>query len=136
MSLRQRIFVSIRYFIVQFLGYGIDIGGFLLLYEVWGLPPLAANLICKPLAAAFAFYFHRIFTFRVKGGPDLHWQIVRYIIVLLVNLQASSLLLVVLQRLHLPVTAAKVSADIICVGLTFLLMRYLVFRRATGAAGK
>ena len=117
-----------RYVGVQVIAYGIDMGGFLLLNTLLG--PLSANVLSKIVAGIFAFVAHRRVTFRVHGLSDGRTQLLKYALLLALNIPVSSgLLALLLPWLAPPDALAKLVSDIACVGLTFILSRHLVFTR-------
>lgn len=121
----------LRYTIIQLLAYVIDIGGFLLLLHAQLLPPVLANILGKLAAGVFAFFCHKRFTFRVGGGRGTAGQAARYFTLLALNIPLSSSLLA-LQLVWINDTAAaKIIADIVCVALTYLLSKYLVFSKSS-----
>lgn len=116
-----------RYLGVQVVAYSIDMGGFLLLTFV--LEPLPANVLSKIAAGIFAFIAHRRITFNVHGHSDGRTQLVKYALLLAVNIPISSGLLALLLPWLSPPTLAKFVSDVACLGLTFVLSRHLVFTR-------
>ena len=118
-----------RYLGVQVVAYGIDMGVFLLLTGLLATGPLWANVAAKIAAGAFAFVAHRRITFQTHGQPGSMAELLKYSLLLAANVPASSgLLWLLLPYLH-PPALAKLAADVGCVALTFLLSRYVVFRR-------
>lgn len=116
-----------RYLVVQVLAYGVDMGTFLLASTVFAWRPVAANVLAKILAGAFAFLAHRRITFETHGDGAARSQLLRYVALLALNVPlASGILALLLPLIGSPVVA-KVVADCICVGITFLLSRSLVF---------
>jgi putative flippase GtrA len=114
-----------RYLGVQVVAYGIDMGSFLLLSMLLG--PLMANVVSKILAGIFAFIAHRRVTFKVHGQGDGHTQLLKYALLIAVNIPLSSGLLAMLLPWIAPPALAKFTGDVACVGLTFVLSRYIVF---------
>jgi len=114
-----------RYLGVQVVAYGIDMGGFLLLSIVLG--PLTANVLSKIAAGIFAFIAHRRITFKVHGRGDGRKQLLKYALLLGLNIPLSSGLLALLLPWIAPAALAKLAGDVACVGLTFVLSRYVVF---------
>lgn len=119
----------LRYVGVQLVAYGIDMGSYLLLLVVGNLAPLWANLCSKICAGLFAFYVHRVFTFRLTQQQQEHSQIVRYFLLLALNIPLSSLLLALLLLAFPSAVLAKFVADVLCVFLTFWLSKRYVFTR-------
>lgn len=120
-----------RYIGVQVIAYGIDMGGFLLLNTLLG--PLFSNVLSKIAAGIFAFILHRRVTFKVHGHSDGRAQLLKYSLLLAVNVPLSSGLLALLLPWIAPAALAKLISDVACVGFTFALSRYLVFTRTHSA---
>lgn len=116
-----------RYLLVQVLAYGLDMGGFILLFAHFDIEPLLANVVSKILAGLFAFVAHRSFTFGV-AEPDIKVQQgMRYFALLAMNVPLSALVLgVILWGIPMAVVA-KLIADMICVVLTYWLSKRFVF---------
>lgn len=120
-----------RYLGVQIIAYGVDVGCFLLLCIL--INPVPANVLSKVAAGSFAFFAHRRVTFKVHGHSDGRSQLLKYAALLTLNIPVSSgLLALFLPRLPFAVLA-KVVSDTICVGMTFVLSRYVVFTRTHSA---
>ena len=126
----------LRYLSVQLVAYAIDIGVFFLLFAPGLAAPALANVTGKIAAGLFAFFAHRHFTFRLGGRPGRAIEAVRYFALLAVNAPVSSLILLGFLAFIANVTAAKVASDVVAVGLTFALTRWLVFPRAGARAAK
>lgn len=118
----------VRYVGVQVVAYAIDIGGFLVFSLFVG--PIVANVLSKVSAGIFAFLAHRRVTFEVSGHSDGRVQLVKYALLLSLNVPVSSGLLVLLLKWVSPPVFAKVVSDVFCVWLTFLASRYVVFTRS------
>jgi putative flippase GtrA len=116
-----------RYLAVQLLAYGIDFGGFLVLTHALGMSPLPANVAGKLAAGAFAFVAHRHLTFRESTGAGAKGQLLRYVLLLALNVPLSSGVLALLLLAGPSPSLAKILADAICIGLTFYLSRNHVF---------
>lgn len=119
-----------RYVAVQLVAYAIDLGVFLLLLHGAATGAVAANVAAKVAAGAFAFVAHRMFTFGVRGRDHIPGQMLRYAILLALNVPLATLLLVAFSWLVSNLVIAKILADVACVGLTFLLVRHGVFGAA------
>lgn len=117
-----------RYLAVQVAAYAIDFGVFLLLLGA-GTGPIAANVAAKLGAGAFAFVLHRAFTFRVAGRSGVAGEALRYALLLALNVPLTSGLLALLLLVLPHAPAAKLLADVVGVGVTFLLTRHAVFGR-------
>ena len=124
----------LRYLIVQCIAYGLDLGGFLLLFSVLGSGPLPANAAGKIVAGVFAFLAHRSFTFRLTGHSPEPRQVIGYCLLLTLNIPLSSAVLFGLMQ-FIPLTiVAKVAADAVCIGITYTLSRKYVFRDSSATA--
>ncbi|MDI9238739.1 GtrA family protein [Lysobacter sp. LF1] len=120
-----------RYVAVQIVAYAADMGSFLLATSLLGWQPLPANVLAKLVAGSLAFVAHRRITFGVHGKGRERTQLFRYIALLALNVPMSSgALAVLLHVVHMEVLA-KFLADVVCVGVTFLLSRHLVFVSTT-----
>ena len=117
----------LRYIAVQFVAYGIDIGGFLVLFGWIGVDMLVANVVGKCLAGVFAYYAHHDFTFRT--GPDARHgrQATRYVVLLGLNAPISTIALALLIRIIPSEPLAKLAADAACVVITYGLSKRFVF---------
>lgn len=120
---------TVRYFAIQGLGYGIDIGGFWLLFHLANVPPLVANLMSKAAAASFAFFGHRLITFIHHEKADIGPQAIKYTLLLLANTAANSAILAGLLYLRAPTTPAKIGTDFSLIVLSYFLMKHVVYRR-------
>lgn len=116
-----------RYFAVQLVAYVVDFGSFLLLSYSFGVNAMYANVAGKIAAGAFAFVAHRRVTFGADGHGNARSQLLRYMLVLGINVPVSSAVLALLLRLTVYPAPAKLLADAICIGATFLLSKHLVF---------
>lgn len=117
----------VRYIAIQLLAYSIDMGAFLIALNIGVVGAVFANVIAKLAAGLFAFVAHRHFTFRVADGVAGRGQAIRYFVLLALNIPlASAILALLLMWLPEPV-AAKFIADVICVGLTYLLSKNFIF---------
>jgi putative flippase GtrA len=117
----------IRYLLVQVLAYGVDMGGFILLFAHFELDPLVANTTSKVLAGLFAFVTHRSFTFGVAEDVVKVQQAVRYFALLALNIPFSALVLGAMLWVIPMAVIAKFVADMICVVLTYWLSKRFVF---------
>lgn len=116
-----------RYVGVQLFVYALDMGVFLLALSA-GAGPIPANVAAKTTAGLTAFLAHRRMTFGVHGQPGVAGQALRYGLLLALNVPLSSGVLALLLPWIAPPMLAKFVADVLCVGLTFVLSRQLVFR--------
>jgi putative flippase GtrA len=118
----------LRYLAIQLLSYGIDMGTFLFILRIDLVGSVMANLIAKFVAGFFAYFIHRHFTFRVTAiGVATKIQGIRYFILLLLNIPVSSAIFSLLLIWLSQMVVAKFTADIFCVGVTYLLSKHFIF---------
>ena len=82
----------IRYVLVQLIAYCIDLGGFLLLLKAEFEGPIICNVFAKVSAGVFSFVLHRSFTFREEKKLAINHQVIRYFLLLALNIPFSSAL--------------------------------------------
>jgi putative flippase GtrA len=119
----------ITYVMVQIVAYGLDFGSFWLLASHAAVNPIIANVAGKALAGIFAFAVHKTLTFQASASGRTSHEALRYFLLLLVNIPLSSGLLTILLWFA-PTYVAKIAADVICLGITFVLVRLTVFGTA------
>jgi putative flippase GtrA len=117
----------VRYVAVQLAAYAIDMGVFFALFAPALAKPAVANLFGKLAAGLFAFFAHRHFTFQVRIPGGRAVAAVKYFALLALNAPLSSLILMGILTFVSNVVLAKVLSDVVSVGLTFALTRWLVF---------
>lgn len=117
----------VRYVLVQVITYGVDMGGFILLFSCFGVGPLLANMVSKVLSGFLAFVVHRSFTFGVAEAGIKVQQAVRYFALLTLNIPLSAQVLGIMLWVIPMAVAAKLVADMICVFLTYWLSKRFVF---------
>lgn len=120
-----------RYVAIQLMAYVLDMGSFLVLIGNIGDHPVWANIASKIVAGTFAFFGHRRFTF-VLGTRTAPSEVAKYVLLVLANIPMTSLVLVALLYWTDVVALAKFFADVSCVGITFLLAKFVVFTRTNG----
>lgn len=116
-----------RYLLVQVVAYGLDMGGFVLLFTYFDVHPLLANVIGKVLAGLFAFVAHQSFTFGVAAAGGTRRRAVRYFTLLALNIPLSALILSAMLWVIPMTVVAKFAADAIGVLLTYWLSKRFVF---------
>ena len=126
----------LRYLAVQLAAYAIDIGVFFALFAPGLATPAMANLVGKLAAGLFAFFAHRHYTFQVRVPRGRAIAAVKYFALLALNAPISSLILVGILTFVANVVLAKILSDVVSVGLTFALTRWLVFPPPRQVHGK
>lgn len=119
--------VFIRYVGVQAIGYAIDMGIFLALIHT--IAPLYANLTSKTIAVVFGFFANRYFTFRIHGKEHGRSQLIKYAAMAALGVPVANMLFQLLMPWLSPLSAAKFIADVLCMGMNFLLSHYVVFKQ-------
>ena len=120
----------IRYVAVQLAAYAIDLGAFLLLVRDGPESAFFANVVAKVLAGTFAFFVHRMVTFRIQGGRWISSEAVRYGLLLLLNVPLTSFLLLGVLSVWPHAATAKIATDVMAIGFTYAMTRSLVFGRS------
>lgn len=114
---------------IQACAYAIDMGFFLVFIHSMALDPIWANVSSKLISACFSFSAHRNFTFS-GADPDAKFsQALKYFLLLGLNVPLSTLILAVLMKWIVLPALAKFIADVLCVGISFLQTKYLVFSK-------
>ncbi|MEZ5738038.1 MAG: GtrA family protein [Burkholderiaceae bacterium] len=116
-----------RYLLVQVAAYGIDMGSFVLLHNLLQTAPLPANAVGKVLAGVFAYLSHSRFTFGLASADRSADQVVKYALLLALNLPLSALALWIMLMVVPSAVPAKFLADAVCVFLTYWLSKRFVF---------
>ncbi len=126
----------VRYIAVQVVAYALDMGGFLLIFNLLATGPITANVFGKILAGVFAFLAHRSFTFGVENGEKAGRQATMYFALLALNVPLSSAALgLVLFAVSSPVLA-KLIADVVCVFITYWLSKKYVFAPGSSSSAE
>ncbi|HLX54930.1 MAG TPA: GtrA family protein [Aquella sp.] len=116
-----------RYVVVGAVAYLIDFSSFVVTFKL-GLSEIGANIVGKVNGGIFGFFAHRHFTFKVKHGLKIN-QAIRYFAILAVYAPFSSLVLkLVMYIIHYSILAKFIS-DVICIILSYLLTKYIVFMK-------
>lgn len=119
----------VRYIAVQVVAYGLDMGGFLVVFGLMGAGPIIANVFGKIVAGIFAFFVHRRFTFGVATEEKHGRQAGLYFMLLALNIPLSSAALSLVFLVVSPSVFAKFISDVICVFVTYWLSKKYVFPR-------
>jgi putative flippase GtrA len=102
-------------------------GSFLVMLHFDFLSVLVSNIFGKIVAGSFAFLAHRDFTFRAANEHRDQKQVLRYFLLIGINIPISSVVLgVLLTFISLPALAKFVS-DAICVMLSYWISKKWIF---------
>jgi len=118
----------IKYNFIQVLAYGLELGLFFLVLSLGANMLVVANVFAKIVAGICTFLSHKYYTFRKRSSERIFGEALAYFALLGANTFFSSYLLVLFTN-YLPAGYAKPLADIICVGINFILTHTVVFGR-------
>ena len=126
-GVRRQSMKFFRYILIQLVAYVLDMGGFLVLFGVLALNPIAANILGKLGAGIFAFTAHRNITFKSNHKKDKTAQARRYFMLCMLNIPLSSMLLLLLLKCMPYTVLAKFMADVSCVFFNYWMNKTFVF---------
>jgi len=116
-----------RYIVVGAVAYLIDFCSFVITLKL-GMSAFNSNIVGKVNGGIFGFFAHRHFTFKVKHGLKIN-QAMRYFFLLALYAPVSSFILkLVMYFIHVSILAKFIS-DVICIILSYLLTKYIVFMK-------
>ena len=128
--------IIVRYVAVQLVAYAVEMASFALIFEKLHFNLINANIFSKIIAGLFAFFAHRVFTFQIECKPIIGVQAFKYFLLLGLNIPVSSLFLwTFIQILPSPIIA-KLFADLLCIGVTYIISKKLVFTSAASEINK
>lgn len=116
----------LRYLLVQVFSYSLDMGSFLVFFQVLSQPLIVSNVGSKLISGIFAFFVHRIFTFANKS-ENLVSQGLLYMLLLALNIPVSSLVLSLVSKSVSSAVVAKFISDVLCVALSYWMTKQFVF---------
>lgn len=119
----------IRYILVQTLAYLVDMSTFLICLDWINLGVIYANILSKISAGFFAFFIQRKFTFKVNTNEKIGKQASLYFIFLFINIPIASVMLFLTVQLFSESIVAKFFADILCLGISYLLSKFFIFSK-------
>lgn len=118
----------VKYNLIQLLVYALDLVVFFLAANGLDWSLAASNVLAKSCAGTFAFVSHKYFTFGHRCVQSLWREVVSYAVLLALNIPLSTGVLYLLKNL-IPVAAAKVLSDVMCMGVNFFLSKHVVFKK-------
>lgn len=125
--LRNNFLSILRYIAVGTFVYVIEYCCYLLLILYLSAAPLYANAIAKVIAGFFAYFFHRIYTFKKNFYEGLYKDFAKYVAVLLINIPLFSFIFYLVNLIGLDYKITKIIADIFCIAIAYLQTRFFVF---------
>jgi putative flippase GtrA len=117
----------LRYNLVQVSAYVIDIGLFMVVVFLLPERLAIANFCGKAFAGVYAFIFHKYFTFRSVVGGGGKGEALRFTLLNIFTFFMSTFFLLLFTPYITDTFFSKLLADVICIGMTFLLANKLVF---------
>jgi putative flippase GtrA len=102
-------------------------GMFLVVLYTGAVGHVGANVVAKLAVGLFAFVAHSHFTFRVVEGVAARGQVIRYFVLLGLNIPVATAILALLLKWITEQVAAKLIADVVCVGLIYLTSKHFIF---------
>lgn len=116
-----------RYILVQLFAYTLELGGFSLILFFYAESIFLANIFAKILAGFFAFFSHRKFTFKCAKNQRAEYQGFKYFALLFLNAPISSYVMFAFSVFVTDWLLAKFFADVVCIFMTYLASKTLVF---------
>ena len=117
----------IRYNLVQIAAYALELLVFLLMMKAWN-HIISSNVVAKIMAAIFAFILHKHFTFNKSKTKKFFKEAFKYFAILPINILLGTFILVIISDLLTQQWLSKILSDIFGVGVSFLLVHYIVFK--------
>ena len=114
---------------ISAIGYGIDMGTFLILTNAADVGLLTSNVLSKILSAGFSFSAHRRFTFPQVDSSGRGDQVIKYFLLVGLNIPIATTILALLSQWISPPAMAKFIADLLCVLLSYVQTKHLVFSK-------
>lgn len=116
----------IKYFIIGFSGFLLDIGSLYLLKQYLGLKPYLAVIINQPGLLAYVFSLNKFWSFRAGGMARK--QLIRFLLLAGLNYLISALWMWGLnEKLNLQYLIARTLNVALAVGWNFFLYKYWVY---------
>jgi len=123
--------------IIGLINTAIDLGVFLLAYQVFALPLVPANVLAWLVAVSCSYVMNSFITFARESGRKLRWRDYgAFAASGIAGVITNTITLVVLSY-WIPVLAAKLAAILVSFLVNFSLSHFVVFRsrrRRTGGA--
>ncbi|MDY7577610.1 GtrA family protein [Herbaspirillum sp. RTI4] len=118
----------IRYVIIAGLAYMIDMGGYYCLIRL-GWSPIASNVFVKIVAAIFAFFMHRRFTYQISESAKAVVHAKKYFGLALIYTPISSALIYFLLLVISDPVYAKAIVDVFLFILTYWVTTKFTFTK-------
>jgi putative flippase GtrA len=118
-----------RYLIVGAGSAATDLTTYAVLAQGFGVHPLVANLISRPLGGLFSFTFNKLWTFEKRELAGTHRQFARYWIVWFTAYALSEgLVWLFFDTLHFGKFTSKICAEGLVGIFNFFCLRHWAFR--------
>jgi putative flippase GtrA len=119
----------VRYILVAISAYIVDIGVFSILYQGDLASIAASNITGKISTAIFGFFAHRRVTFGLTGHRNIGKEAIKYFTIAALYAPFTTGLLLLLGPISPNTTIAKIIADTIGVGATFIVSKLFIFTK-------
>jgi len=121
----------IKYLFIGGWAYCIDFGIYLSLIFIYpSINLIYASSLGKLISSIFSLLAHRFFTFNHSGSkPKILQQTWRYFFLVALNIPFCALVLAITLNLINNPFLAKITADVLCVYISYLLSKHFIFHR-------
>jgi len=120
----------IKYFIVGFSGFFIDIGVLMVCKEIFHIRPIFSVIISQFFALAYNFSLNRFWSFKSSHMP--HKQLVRYSILMTFNYIVSFVAMYIFnEQLSVDYRLVRIATVVCMASWNFFLYKYWVYRHDT-----
>ena len=121
---------AVRYFAVGIGVVILDFLSFLLFVFFWPQAYVLANIVGKSVGSLVGFFIHKHFTFAGKQARSTILQLLLYTTLYLANMVLSSFVIYIgVEIIELSTVLSKLVADILVTANSFILSRFLVFKK-------
>jgi len=118
----------IKYFVIGFSGFLLDVGSLFVLKQYVGVRPIFAVIINQPFLLIYVFYLNKLWSFRAGGLT--HSQMLRFLTVAGMNYIISAAWMFVFnEHLHVQYLIARTLNIALAVAWNFLLYKYWVYTK-------
>ena len=121
--------VLIKYFMVAFLSYGVDIGAFSILI-ILKINLLDSLIFARTISSIFNFICNKWMVYQSKNAKHAWHESIKYIILVFINIGLSyGIILFEKHALKIPNIPAKVIADGFLFFFSFYIQKQFIFKQ-------
>jgi len=121
--------IFVKYLLIQVLLYFVDYGVFIIFLFISNDTPVYANIIGKISAGIVGCIVHRRFTFNISDSHNRYAHYIKYFSILALNIPLSSGILSLLLTFFPYPKPVKFLSDVICLFISFSLLKYFAFTK-------